>query len=145
MFRKPSLAETVEKKLLEYRDRGFYRLHAYAIMPDHIHLILTPGETTSLEKADQLIKGGSSHEIGVAVGSKFPLWQVSFTEHQIRDHNDFASHVRYIEMNPVRGKLVDKASEYLFSSARGKFTLDGWPAASGAEAHDVFAGSLRRG
>jgi REP element-mobilizing transposase RayT len=54
-------------------------------MPDHIHLILTPGGSTALEMAVQLIKGGSSREIGKRPNMHFPVWHAGFTEHQIRD------------------------------------------------------------
>jgi REP element-mobilizing transposase RayT len=44
--------------------KGAYRLHRYVVMPDHIHVLLTPGEVISLERAVQYIQGGSSREIG---------------------------------------------------------------------------------
>jgi putative transposase len=90
--------------------------------------------STTLEKAVQLIKGGSSHEIGQRHPLRFPIWQPGFTEHQIRDRNDFESHVRYIDENPVQARLVRRAEEYLYCSAAGRFRLDGWPVASGAKA-----------
>ncbi len=145
LFHKQSLAEIVERKLFECRDRGFYLLHAYVVMPDHLHLLLTPGESTSLEKAVQLIKGGSSHEIGEKHSFKLPVWHVSFTEHLIRDENDFDSHVRYIEMNPVEAELTTQPDAYLFCSASEKHRLDEWPVASGAKAPGVFAAFSRRG
>jgi putative transposase len=44
-------------KLLEYRDEGHYQLQAFVLMPDHFHMLLTPSDTTTLERAVQLIKG----------------------------------------------------------------------------------------
>ncbi len=99
-------------------------------MRDHIHVILTPAQSTSLEKAVQLVKGGSSHEIG----SRFPVWHPGFTEHQIRDRNDFDLHVRYIDDNPVKAGLAATPAEYPHGAATGKFALDPWPLASGAKA-----------
>ncbi|WP_353069329.1 transposase [Tunturibacter empetritectus] len=58
-----------------YRAKGHYKLHAFVIMPDHIHLLLTP-QTISLERAVGLIKGGFSHRLS----SSQPIWQRSFTE-----------------------------------------------------------------
>jgi putative transposase len=133
------LAEIVARKLVEYRDRGFYLLHSYVIMPEHLHAMITPGPTTSLEKAIQLIKGGSSREIGMATASKFPVWHAGFTEHQIRNSQDYANHVRYIEQNPVRDKLTHRPEEYPYSSAQTRLSLDPWPPASGAEAQGVEA------
>lgn len=134
LFRKAGLAEIVEAKLFEYRDKGFYQIHRHVVMPEHMHVILTPGDITTLEKAMQLVKGGSSHEIGKRLHIKFPVWHPGFTEHQIRDQADFDSHVCYIDMNPIKVGLVTRPQEYSFCSARGRYTLDPWPPASGAKA-----------
>jgi len=55
-FQNHEAAGIFEDKLIEYRDRGFYFLHRYTVMPDHLHAVITPGDTTTLEKALQLIK-----------------------------------------------------------------------------------------
>lgn len=145
IFRKVPAATLLEHKLFHYRDQAFYLVHSYVVMPNHFHVILTPGPTATLEKAMQLIKGGSSHEIAKMLEMKLPVWQTGFTEHQIRDQEDFSSHVRYIEMNPVQAKLAENPADYLFCSALGKYRLDKWPVASGAEAPAAFVASLRRG
>lgn len=134
MFVKAEWAEIVEAKLFEYRERGEYFVHRYVIMPEHVHVILTPGASTTLERAAQLIKGGSSHAIGESVAMKFPVWQPGFTQHLIRDKADYDSHARYIDGNPVKRGLVARPEEYAFSSASGKYRLDAWPVASGAKA-----------
>jgi len=106
----------------------------YVIMPDHLHVILTPGSSTTLERAAQLIKGGSSYEIGRALQTHFPVWQPGFTQHLIRSRVDYESHVRYIDANPIRKRLAERPDEYPFCSAHGKYQLDPWPLASGAKA-----------
>jgi putative transposase len=95
------------------RARGRYQLHAWVIMPDHIHLLLTPGSKTTLEKAMQFIKGGFSYQMK----STRPTWERSFTEHRVRDHADFQHHLHYIEQNPVQAGLSATAIEYKFGSA----------------------------
>ena len=134
MFTKPDWAEMVERKIFEYRDKGEYLVHRYVVMPDHLHVILTPGPKTTLERAMQLIKGGSSHDIGASFSTKFPVWQPGFSEHLIRDQADYDSHVRYIDMNPVKQGLAARPEDYVFCSAHGRSRLDPWPMASGAEA-----------
>ncbi len=133
LFRQPKTAEALERKILEYRDRGFYRLHSYVVMPNHLHVILTPRKTTTLEKAVQLIKGGCSHEIH----ARFPVWQSGFAEHQVRDLDDYSGHVQYIQLNPVKAGLVQRPEEYPFCSAGGRQRMDPWHVASGAEAPEV--------
>jgi len=140
LFRTPAIASIVEDAIFHYRDQGNYLVHRHVVMPDHLHLILTPGNSTTLEKAVQLIKGGSSHEIGKRDGMRFPVWHAGFTEHQIRDQQDFDSHVKYIDENPVKARLAEKSTEYRWGSAAGKFALDRWPVASGAKAPSSAGG-----
>ena len=70
----------------------------------------------------QLIKGGSSHEIGKRDGMRFPVWHAGFTEHQIRDQRDFDSHTKYIDENPVKASLAEKSEEYPL----GIWRRNGW-------------------
>jgi len=65
---------------------------------------------------------------------RFPVWRAGFAEHQIQDQRDFDSHANYIDQNPVKAGLVEKAGDYPYGSAIGKFALDPWPQASGAKA-----------
>ena len=128
LFQVAEVAEILITALLHYRDRGAYLLHEFVIMPDHLHLLLTPGRTTSLEKAVQLIKGGSSHQIRLHRGNKLEIWQQGFYDWTIRDFDDWQTKAAYIRLNPVRAKLVQKAEDWPCSSATGKFTLDPMPA-----------------
>jgi putative transposase len=135
LFHNSQCAALLEGAIFRYRDRGDYFVHRHVIMPDHIHLILTPGASTTLEKALMLIKGGSSHEIGKQCGNRLPVWQPGFAEHQIRDTTDFERHVEYIDRNPVRAGLAASPDAYPYGSAAGRYALDIWPIASGAKAH----------
>jgi len=130
----------MEDAIFHYRDQGNYLVHRHVVMPDHLHLIVTPGGSTTLEKSVQLIKGGSSREIGKRNGIRFPVWHAGFTKHQIRDQKDFDSHAKYIDENPVKAHLASVANEYSHGSAAGKFPLDPWPVASGAKAPSLTSG-----
>ena len=65
LFISTDLANIVVEQIVTCRDRGFYGLYAFVVMPDHLHVLLTPGETTTVEKAMQMIKGGSAHRMGL--------------------------------------------------------------------------------
>jgi len=136
IFQNREAARIVEDTICRYRDEGFFFVHRHVVMPEHLHVILTPGEETTLEKAMQLIKGGSSHEIGKSLSRRFPVWHAGFTEHQIRDHKDFDAHVRYIDQNPVKEHLAGRPGDYPYCSAYGKLRPDPWPVASGAKAQE---------
>jgi putative transposase len=107
-------------------------LHAFVLMPDHVHLLLTPAQDITIERAVQLIKGGYSHALGSIRGRSAEVWQRGFTDHRIRDQNDFARHRSYIHQNPVVGHLVAASSEYRYCSAFPGFKLDLWPPAAEA-------------
>jgi putative transposase len=100
--------------LLDYREQRKYLLHAFVIMPDHIHVLLTPACGISVERAVQCIKGGYSYRLRKA--EKIQVWQQSFTNHRIRDAEDFAKHCEYIHLNPLRAGLVQDVGTYPFSS-----------------------------
>jgi hypothetical protein len=54
-------------------------------------------------------------------------WQKGFSDHRIRDTEDYGRHVQYIHSNPVRKHLCEKPEEYLYSSAHPGFELDAVP------------------
>ena len=83
-------------------------LHEFVVMPDHLHLLLTPAPDVSLEKAIQFIKGGFSFRVKKELGYRWEVWQQSFTEHRIKDAADSAHHRDYIRMNPVRAVWCER-------------------------------------
>jgi REP-associated tyrosine transposase len=124
LFVNDVLANTVVEQIVTCRDRGFYKLHAFALMPEHLHILLTPSDETTVEKAMQMIKGGSAHRIGVERPQAFPIWHRSFHDRWIRDAGQFWQAKSYIEENPVKARLVGTAELYPWSSASGKVILD---------------------
>jgi REP-associated tyrosine transposase len=113
LFQVTATAELLEKTILDYRDQGKFLLHAFVIMPDHFHALITPAPDVSLEKALQFIKGGFSFRLK----SKLDVWMRSYNESQIMSEEKFVNSVRYIEQNPVRRGLVGSPNDYRFSSA----------------------------
>jgi putative transposase len=120
------------KTLFHYRRESHYLLHAFVLMPDHVHLLLTPTQDVTIERAVQLIKGGYSHELGALIGRKSEIWQRGLTDHRIRDIQDFVHHRNYVHQNPVVARLVVNPSEYRYCSAFPGFKLDPWPPAAKA-------------
>jgi putative transposase len=124
VFQVPENAEILLATMIRHREAKAYLLHEFVVMPDHLHVLLTPSATTSLEKAIQLIKGGSSHEIHKQRGQRMPIWQEGFYDWTVRDLDDWCAKVEYIRMNPVRAGLVTKGEDWPYSSASGRFRLD---------------------
>lgn len=113
LFQVNATAELLEQTILDYRSQGKFLLHAFVIMPDHFHALITPVPDVSLEKALQFIKGGFSFRLK----SKLDVWMRSFNESQIMSEERFLNSVRYIEENPVRRRLARSPNDYRFSSA----------------------------
>jgi putative transposase len=124
IFRQDGVAEAVVQQLVSCRDRGYYGLHEYVLMPDHLHVLLTPGDATSLEKAVQMIKGGSSRVIGQELHFRWPVWQPGFHDRWIRDAREFFGCREYIRANPVKAGFVEQPGEFRWSSAGGSVRLD---------------------
>jgi putative transposase len=112
LFQVEANAELFLQTLQHYRQEGRYKLHAFVVMPDHVHLLLTP-QDIAIERVLGLIKGGFSHRLG----SNFPVWQRGFTDHRVRDRDEFQARREYIHQNPVRARIVEIAELYPYSSA----------------------------
>src|SRR5437016_13206510 len=87
------------------KSREHLLLHEWVLMTDHFHLLLTPKEDISLERAMQRIKGGFSFRAKKELAFNGAIWQASFTEHRITDAADYESHRVYILENPRRAHL----------------------------------------
>jgi putative transposase len=124
LFRNERWAQLLVDTLYHYRDSA-YLLHEFVVMPDHIHVLITP--TTSLEKAVQFIKGGFSYRTKKELSSKMEIWQKGFQDERIRDAADYDVHANYIRQNPVRKCLCERAEGYPYSSAHHGFELDDVP------------------
>jgi len=110
--------------LYHYRGSA-YLLHQFVLMPDHFHALITP--VGSLERAVQYIKGGFSYRAKKELGSNTEVWQKGFSDHRIRDTEDYGRHVQYIHFNPVRKHLCEEPEDYPYSSAHPGFELDAIP------------------
>lgn len=111
------------KTLYSYKRRGRFQLHAFVLMPEHVHRLLTPANDVTLERVIQLIKGGYSHPFGLEFRGQ-EVWQRGFIDHRIRDFEDFARHREYIHQNPVKRRLVERAMDYRYCSPYPGFRLD---------------------
>jgi putative transposase len=117
LFVVESFSRLFLKTLYSYRRQGRFQLHAFVVMPDHVHLLLTPSVDITLERAIQFIKGGYSYLVRKELERSCEIWQRGFTDHRIRDENDFQFHRNYIDRNPVQRNLVANVSGYRFCSA----------------------------
>jgi putative transposase len=124
LFHAEPWARLFFKTLMFHRTEA-YLLHQFALMPDHFHLLITP--TVALERAMQLIKGGFSYRAKKELGTNAKIWQRGFSDHRIRDAEDYDKHVHYIHLNPLKRRLCERPRDYQFSSAYPGWKLDPIP------------------
>ena len=108
---------------------GRYALDAFVVMPNHVHLLIGPH--VPLPRLTKALKGFTAkraNEMLSLTGN--PFWQAESYDHLVRDRAEWERIGAYIERNPVRAGLVQRADEYRWSSA-------GWPTGRPAADQEV--------
>jgi len=93
-----------------------FSLQAYCFMPDHLHLLVSGQDESSLPAFVRHFKQLSGHRYKREHGAQ--LWQISYYDHVLRRDEDLLAIARYIWDNPVRAGLAQDRSEYPFSGPR---------------------------
>ena len=110
------LADYAEYPILRCAELGRYDLHAYVVMPNHVHVLFTPH--APLAKISATLKGVSARDINASLGrSGKPVWQDESFDHWIRNPDEFERIRRYIEWNPVTAGLAARPELWQWSSA----------------------------
>ena len=123
------------------------RCLAWCLMPNHIHLILVPPEEDSLRAALAEAHRRYARRINEAKGWTGYLFQGRFASYPMDDAHLLVA-TRYVELNPVRAKLVERAEDWRWSSARAHVTgrRDGLTDLDGlARIHRNWRAMLRHG
>lgn len=104
-----------------YRVQGLHAffLHAFVIMPDHIHLLMFVPSPNRVSRIMNSYKASLKAGIGL-----HKLWQPRF---HIREINNAAAAVEYIHWNPCKAGLCLLPEEYSWSSASGKWDVSDFP------------------
>jgi putative transposase len=118
-LRQPAIASMIVEAI-HYNSNvlGHYLLHAFVVMPNHVHLLATPA--VPLPKLTKSLKGITARRANALLaltGNTF--WQEESYDHLVRDMPEFEKIRNYIEENPVRAGLVGEAGDYRWSSAGG--------------------------
>jgi len=114
----PAIAAMVEGALLHF-DGTRYRLHAWIIMPTHVHVLATPLHGHTLSGILHSWKSFTAKAANAALGREGAFWAPEYFDRVIRDERHFAAAKDYIEQNPVAAGLCALASQWAFSSAAG--------------------------
>ena len=112
----PEIAAYVEYPIQRGSELGHYVLHAYVVMPNHVHTLLTP--LTPLRRITGGIKGVSARDANATLGrTGKAFWQDESFDHWIRNVGQFERIRKYIEHNPVKAGLTKRPEDWRRSSA----------------------------
>jgi putative DNA methylase len=114
---RPDAGVIVEGALL-YFDDARYRLHAWCVMPNHVHVLLTPDPGFALSSILHAWKSFTAKAINRVLRRQGQLWREEYLDRAIRDGDHFERARWYIEENPVKARLCEAPSDWPFSSAR---------------------------
>lgn len=115
-LRTPAIAQVVVASIREGASAADYALHTWVVMPNNVHLLLTP--YTEPSTVLQRIKGVSARHANQLLGlTGKPFWQAESYDHLVRNHQEFQRIQNYILQNPVRAGLALFSETYAWSSA----------------------------
>jgi len=89
---------------------------AYCLMPNHVHLVVIPSSPEGLHRTLKAVHGHYAQRINRMRTLKGHLWQGRYFSSPL-DAAYFLNAIRYVELNPVRARMVAKAEDYAWSSA----------------------------
>ena len=121
-LRIPSVADRVVQLILKgEKELEYFSLHAFVVMPNHVHLLMKP--KIELRRIMNGMKGATANagnQILRRMGK--PFWQDESFDHWVRTEKEFGNIFRYIEWNPVSAGLVARPEAWPWSSARLSYT-----------------------
>ncbi len=116
-LRLPAVADMIAEAIQYNADvLGHYLLHAFVVMPNHVHMLAAPA--VALPKLTKSLKGITAKRANAMLASTgSPFWQEESFDRLVRDEREFERIRKYIEQNPVRAGLAAEAHQYRWSSA----------------------------
>lgn len=104
------------KALRDAATRTECSIHAYVLMTNHVHLLVTPEREKSLPLMMQAMGRNYVQRLNVRYGRTGTLWEGRYKASLVQDSRYLLTCQRYIELNPVRAGMVAGPGEYPYSS-----------------------------
>lgn len=122
---KDNCAQTI-MEALHYRDAGKYALHAFCIMPNHVHVLITPYTNQpdfkkTIAAITQTWKRHTARQINLLMNRTGSLWAEETYDHLVRSETEFNRIIMYILLNPVKAKLAESWEKWRFSWVAAEF------------------------
>lgn len=115
-LRDPRVGRIVQESLA-FNHRRLYHLHSWAVMPTHVHVLLTPLPDKPLGEVVRTVKSYTAKEANRILGRTGRFWQEDYFDRWIRNEEHFQRVLAYIEWNPVKAKLCQDPTLWPWSSA----------------------------
>ena len=115
------VALIVQDALLHF-DGERYRLYAWVIMPNHVHVLLRPLSGHDLAGIVQSWKSFTAKQANRVLGLTGHFWQKEYFDRYVRSERHFAASVSYIERNPVKAGLCPSREAWEFGSAAARMS-----------------------
>lgn len=142
-FREETFCELFIDSLKICKELKKFKLYGFVVLPEHVHLLIEPGEEYNISQVMQALKKNISQDVNKVIGFypegensnsrlrkvdvsiykynkfvNFPKfqWHQSYYDHIIRDEDDFRQHTEYIWWNPEKHGIIDNWQNYKYSS-----------------------------
>jgi putative transposase len=116
----PKAKHVFERSLEQTRRSYRFYLIGYVVMPEHVHLLVTEPERSTLAAAVQALKQSVSQKL---IGHHGRFWQARYYDFNVRTSEKRVEKLNYIHRNPVKRGLVEKPEDWTWSSYR-HYALD---------------------
>ena len=117
---------SIVSEALQFRDGKTYRLHAYSIMPNHVHVVFAPltktNEPESLSSIMHSLKRNTARRANQILHRSGPFWEHESFDHYVRNQTEFNRTVKYVLENPVKAGLVKSWREWPWNYVRDSLT-----------------------
>jgi leucyl-tRNA synthetase len=107
LLKKPEIRAIVSQAISHFAGER-YHLHAFVVMPNHVHVLFSPNQGHQLSEILHSWKSFTSKQIGKVTGKEGKFWQPEYYDRLIRSQRHFDKILQYIEENPAKAKLTEK-------------------------------------
>ena len=142
-FARTSDYRTYLRYLAKFATRFECAVHAYCLMTNHVHLLVTPRRTESCALLMKHLGQCYVQTLNMALGRKGTLWESRFYSCLVPSESYVLACYRYIELNPVRAGLARAPADYSWSSHKANAGMASDPLLSRHPALDAVPASYR--
>ena len=109
-------------------------VHAYCLMTNHVHFLVTPAKTDSISRVTRDVGSRYAFYFNRKYNRTGTLWEGRHKSCLVQDERYFLTCSRYIELNPVEAGIVDQPGKYAWSS----YLANAWGRNDWLDRHDVY-------